>query len=63
MMTLWVGAGKIAASTGHSAWVSSKESRQRVFATRAQSDAIIVGGNTVRRDSKCTSIPHPTVLQ
>ncbi|KAI5068159.1 hypothetical protein GOP47_0016504 [Adiantum capillus-veneris] len=43
--------GKIAASTGHAAWVSSKASRQRVFATRGRSDAIIVGGNTVRRDN------------
>lgn len=43
--------GKIAASTGHAAWVSSKASRQRVFATRGRNDAIIVGGNTVRRDN------------
>lgn len=43
--------GKIAASSGHAAWVSSAVSRQRVFATRAQSDAVIVGGNTVRRDN------------
>lgn len=43
--------GKIAASTGHAAWISSKMSRQRVFATRGRSDAIIVGGNTVRRDN------------
>lgn len=43
--------GKIAASTGHSAWVSSTQSRQRVFETRARSDAIVVGGNTVRRDN------------
>eukprot|EP00250_Pteridium_aquilinum_P010101 c19156_g1_i1 orf=324-2096(-) len=43
--------GKIAASTGHAAWISSKASRQRVFATRGRSDAIIVGGNTVRRDN------------
>lgn len=43
--------GKIAASTGHAAWVTSKLSRQRVFATRGRSDAIIVGGNTVRRDN------------
>eukprot|EP00850_Spirogloea_muscicola_P000564 SM000002S05644 [mRNA] locus=s2:1316738:1320337:- [translate_table: standard] len=42
--------GKIAASTGHAAWVTSTQARQRVFDTRAQSDAIIVGGNTVRRD-------------
>ncbi|EFJ23954.1 hypothetical protein SELMODRAFT_102410 [Selaginella moellendorffii] len=43
--------GKIAASTGHASWVSSKMSRQRVFETRGRSDAIIVGGNTVRRDN------------
>jgi len=43
--------GKIAASTGHSAWVSCPTARQRVFATRAISDAVIVGGNTVRRDN------------
>ncbi|GAQ81151.1 riboflavin biosynthesis protein RibD [Klebsormidium nitens] len=43
--------GKIAASTGHAAWVSGKESRQKVFAMRGRSDAIIVGGNTVRRDN------------
>jgi riboflavin biosynthesis pyrimidine reductase len=43
--------GKIAASSGHAAWVSGELSRARVFRTRAQSDAVIVGGNTVRRDS------------
>ncbi|KAL3699032.1 hypothetical protein R1sor_017054 [Riccia sorocarpa] len=43
--------GKIAASTGHAAWVSSSESRRRVFETRGRSDAVIVGGNTVRRDN------------
>lgn len=42
--------GKIAASSGHSAWVSGTESREKVFETRAMSDAIIVGGQTVRRD-------------
>jgi diaminohydroxyphosphoribosylaminopyrimidine deaminase/5-amino-6-(5-phosphoribosylamino)uracil reductase len=43
--------GKIAASSGHAAWVSSAVSRERVFKTRAQSDAVIVGGNTVRSDN------------
>ena len=38
--------GKIATHTGHSAWVSSAQSRQRVFETRARSDAVIVGGCT-----------------
>ena len=43
--------GKIAASSGHAAWVSSAVSRDRVFKARAQSDAVIVGGNTVRNDN------------
>ena len=43
--------GKIAATSGHSAWVSSKDSRQIVFATRASVNAVIVGGQTVRRDN------------
>lgn len=56
-------AGKIAASSGHAAWVSSALSRQRVFKTRAESDAVIVGGNTVRRDSKFTIYcPHHIVV-
>lgn len=48
--------GKIAASTGHAAWVSGKESRQKVFVMRGRSDAIIVGGNTVRRDSEAAYV-------
>lgn len=44
--------GKIAASSGHAAWISCEKSRDRVFELRGRSDAIIVGGNTVRRDSK-----------
>lgn len=43
--------GKIATSTGHSAWVSSSASRQQVFENRARSDAVIVGGQTVRLDN------------
>jgi diaminohydroxyphosphoribosylaminopyrimidine deaminase/5-amino-6-(5-phosphoribosylamino)uracil reductase len=42
--------GKIAASSGHSAWVSSPAARAVVFEVRARSDAVVVGGNTVRRD-------------
>lgn len=44
--------GKIAASSGHASWISSKTSRSRVFEMRGRSDAIVVGGNTVRMDSK-----------
>lgn len=47
--------GKIAASSGHASWISSKMSRSRVFELRGRSDAVIVGGNTVRRDN-----PHLT---
>lgn len=49
---VWGLTGKIAASSGHAAWISSKMSRNRVFELRGRSDAIIVGGNTVRKDSK-----------
>ncbi len=47
--------GKIATDTGHSAWVTGPESRRRVHQLRGQCDAVIVGGNTVRRDN-----PHLT---
>lgn len=43
--------GKIATSSGHAAWISSPASRKLVFDTRARSHAVIVGGNTVRRDN------------
>lgn len=43
--------GKIATDTGHSAWVTSPASRRRVHQLRSQCDAVIVGGNTVRRDN------------
>jgi diaminohydroxyphosphoribosylaminopyrimidine deaminase / 5-amino-6-(5-phosphoribosylamino)uracil reductase len=47
--------GKIAATTGHSAWVTSPEARSLVHQLRVGCDAVIVGGNTVRRDN-----PHLT---
>ncbi len=47
--------GKIATTTGHSAWVSGPDSRRRVHQLRSQCDAVIVGGNTVRKDN-----PHLT---
>lgn len=50
-------AGKIAASSGHASWISSKKSRTRVFDMRGRSDAVIVGGNTVRRDSMTLLVP------
>ncbi|CAH9077120.1 unnamed protein product [Cuscuta epithymum] len=45
----------IAASSGHASWISSIKSRSRVFELRGRSDAVIVGGNTVRKDN-----PHLT---
>ncbi|XP_024626911.1 riboflavin biosynthesis protein PYRR, chloroplastic isoform X2 [Medicago truncatula] len=50
--------GKIAASTGHAWWISCKQSRNLVFELRARSDAIIVGGNTVRRDNPRLTARH-----
>lgn len=43
--------GKIATTTGHSAWVSSSASRALVHQLRSACDAVIIGGNTVRRDN------------
>jgi diaminohydroxyphosphoribosylaminopyrimidine deaminase/5-amino-6-(5-phosphoribosylamino)uracil reductase len=47
--------GKIAATSGHSAWVTSPPARRLVHQTRSACDAVIVGGQTVRRDN-----PHLT---
>jgi diaminohydroxyphosphoribosylaminopyrimidine deaminase / 5-amino-6-(5-phosphoribosylamino)uracil reductase len=43
--------GRIAASTGHSAWVTAAASRHLVHQLRGEVDAVIVGGNTVRKDN------------
>lgn len=43
--------GKIATTTGHSAWITSPAARRAVHQLRGTCDAIIVGGNTVRRDN------------
>ncbi len=43
--------GKSAASTGHSAWVTGTASRNRVHQLRSTCDAVIIGGNTVRKDN------------
>ncbi len=47
--------GKIATQNGHSAWVSSPESRHYVHQLRSTCDAIVTGGNTLRHDN-----PHLT---
>lgn len=43
--------GKIATNTGHSQWITSPSSRNFVHHLRSSCDAVIVGGNTVRRDN------------
>jgi diaminohydroxyphosphoribosylaminopyrimidine deaminase / 5-amino-6-(5-phosphoribosylamino)uracil reductase len=43
--------GKIATTTGHSAWVTNSASRHLVHQLRSICDAVIIGGNTVRQDN------------
>ena len=43
--------GKIAATTGHSAWVTGKAARHLVHQVRSECDAVVIGGNTVRQDN------------
>lgn len=51
--------GKIATTTGHSQWVTGPAARAAVHQLRAMSDAVVVGGNTVRRDNpRLTSHGH-----
>ncbi len=42
--------GRVAAETGHSAWISNDVSRRLVHGERALSDAVLVGVGTVRAD-------------
>lgn len=50
--------GKIAATTGHSAWITGENSRNFVHKVRSGCDAVIIGGNTLRLDN-----PHLTTHQ
>ncbi|WP_127085529.1 bifunctional diaminohydroxyphosphoribosylaminopyrimidine deaminase/5-amino-6-(5-phosphoribosylamino)uracil reductase RibD [Dulcicalothrix desertica] len=43
--------GKIATNTGHSAWITNQEARSVVYQTRVACDAVVIGGNTVRKDN------------
>lgn len=52
--------GKIATTSGHSAWVTSPAARARVFEMRARSDVVIVGGNTVRVQALACAPAHRT---
>lgn len=51
--------GKIAATGGHSTWVTGPAARAAVHQLRATCDAVVVGGNTVRHDNpQLTSHGH-----
>ncbi len=43
--------GRVALNNGKSKWITNKESRSRVHSYRAEFDAIIIGGNTLRKDN------------
>ncbi len=43
--------GRIALKNGKSKWITNEESRGLVHSFRAEFDAIIIGGNTLRRDN------------
>ena len=43
--------GRIATLSGESKWISSKESRKYVHSLRAQSDAVLIGSGTFRKDN------------
>ncbi len=48
--------GKIAASSGHSQWITQPESRSQVHQLRWSCDAVVVGGNTVRQDDPLLTV-------
>ncbi len=43
--------GRIALKNGKSKWITNEEARSLVHSFRAEFDAIIIGGNTLRRDN------------
>ena len=43
--------GRIALKNGHSKWITNQDSRSLVHSYRSEFDAIIIGGNTLRKDS------------
>ena len=51
--------GKIATADGDSKWITGTEARQRVQQLRRLSDAILVGGETVRLDHPALTVRDP----
>lgn len=51
--------GKIATVTGESKWITGSEARRRVQKLRRVSDAIMVGGNTLRTDNPQLTVREP----
>jgi len=51
--------GKIAATSGHSKWVTSQQSRTYVHQLRSACDAVIVGSNTVLADNPYLTSHNP----
>jgi diaminohydroxyphosphoribosylaminopyrimidine deaminase/5-amino-6-(5-phosphoribosylamino)uracil reductase len=50
--------GKIASVTGESRWISGEESRKYVHRMRAQSDAVMVGVDTILADNPQLTVRH-----
>ena len=50
--------GFVASPMLHTRWITSPQSRQRVHALRAQSDAVLVGAGTVRIDNPRLTVRH-----
>ncbi|MCR8538829.1 MAG: bifunctional diaminohydroxyphosphoribosylaminopyrimidine deaminase/5-amino-6-(5-phosphoribosylamino)uracil reductase RibD [Prochlorococcus marinus CUG1439] len=58
--------GRIALENGKSKWITSEESRSLVHSFRAEFDAIIIGGNTLRKDNPILTtrgLKHPEPLR
>ena len=56
--------GRIGLKNGKSKWITSEDSRSLVHSLRAEFDAIIIGGNTLRKDNphlttRGSKIPEP----
>ena len=51
--------GKIATAEGESKWITGPAARCRVQALRRWADAVMVGGETLRRDSPSLSVREP----